>query len=100
MKLKKNDNVKVMVGKDRGKTGKLLRVNLQSGTVLVEGVTQKKHQRAKKQGEKGETVSVPRPIRIPNVMIVCPSCDKATRVGSRLDGDKKVRICKKCGGVL
>ncbi|MDO8584612.1 MAG: 50S ribosomal protein L24 [bacterium] len=100
MKLKKNDNVKVMVGKDRGKTGKLLHINTQSHTVLVEGVTQKRHQRAKKQGEKGEVVSVPRPIQISNVAIVCPNCDKVTRPGARFEGDKKVRICKKCGGVI
>ncbi len=100
MKLKKNDNVKVMVGKDRGKTGKLLHINTQANTVLVDGVTQKRHQRAKKQGEKGEVVSVPRPIQISNIAIVCPNCDKTTRLGFRLEGEKKVRICKKCGGVM
>lgn len=100
MRLKKNDNVKLLAGKDRGKTGKLLRVDTEKNTVLVEGITQKRHRRPRKQGEKGEIVSVPRPLHISNVAIVCPNCDKTTRLGARTEGEKKVRYCKKCNGAL
>lgn len=100
MRLKKNDNVKLLAGKDRGKTGKLLRVDIEKNTVLMEGITQKRHRRPRKQGEKGEIVSVPRPIHISNVALICPNCGKTTRIGGRVEGEKKVRYCKKCNGAL
>ncbi len=101
MKLKKGDKVKLLAGKDRGKAGKILNINEAKGTVLVEGINlYKKHQRPKKQGEKGEIVTLPRPVRISNVNIVCGSCGKAARIGMRIEGDKRSRYCKKCGAIL
>ncbi|MBI2406111.1 MAG: 50S ribosomal protein L24 [Candidatus Harrisonbacteria bacterium] len=100
MKLKKNDNVTVRAGKDRGRTGKILRVDRERGIVLVEGVMQKRHRRPRKQGEKGEIVSVPRPLRISTVQLLCPNCGKAARLGMRMEGETKARFCKKCQGVI
>lgn len=97
MHLKKGDIVKVMTGRDRTKSGKVLRVFGDENRVLVENVNMmKKKMKPKKQGQKGEMVSVARPIHASNVMLVCGSCKQATRVGTRITGDKKVRECKKC----
>lgn len=101
MKIKKGDNVQIITGKDKGKRGRVLQVNQQSGRILVEGANVfKKHQRPKKQGEKGETITVSRPLNASNAMLVCRSCSEPTRVGYRLDGDAKIRYCKKCKAVL
>jgi large subunit ribosomal protein L24 len=97
LKIKKGDEVIILIGKDRGKKGKVIKVLPKENKVVVEGLNLvKKHNRPKKQGEKGETISVPRPINISNVSLFCSSCGKKTRVGYRLEGDKKLRICKKC----
>lgn len=97
MKIKKGDTVKITVGKDSGKTGKVLGVDSKKNAILVEGLNlAKKHRRPKKQGEKGEIVMVARPLDISKVMLVCPNCKKTTRVGYETFADKKNRYCKKC----
>ena len=100
MNVKVNDNVLVIAGKDKGVQGKVLATSPKANTVVVEGVRiQKKHQRARKANETSEIVSKPGPIDASNVMVVCPTCGKATRVKhAEIDG-KKVRVCK-CGAVL
>jgi large subunit ribosomal protein L24 len=101
MKLLKGDNVKVLSGKDRGKTGKILSVSRSDASALVEGINLfKKHRRPRRQGEKGEVVTVPRPLHIGKIALICGSCGKATRVGMRIEGDKKSRYCKKCGSII
>ena len=101
MKLKKGDNVKIISGKDRGKTGKVLKVFLDEGRLLVEGVNmRKKHERAKRQDKKGEVITRPAPVSIANAMMVCPKCGKPSRVGYKIDGKQKSRVCKKCGGEI
>jgi large subunit ribosomal protein L24 len=101
MKLKKGDNVQIMVGKDSGKQGKVSRIDARDGKIMVEGLNLfKKHQRPKKQGEKGEVVSIPRPIRVENVMLVCGSCAKPTKAGSKLENEVKSRYCKKCQATI
>jgi large subunit ribosomal protein L24 len=101
MKIKKGDNVKILSGKDRGKTGKVSRVLPDAGKALVEGLNLvKKHIRPRKQGEKGQRVSVPAAIDISSLMLVCPKCSKATRVGFKVNEKSKFRICKKCGSEL
>lgn len=101
MKLKKNDNVIVISGKDRGKSGKVLKVFSEDERVLVDGVNmRKKHERSKKQDKKGEIITRPAPIHISNVMMVCPKCGKATRLGYNVSEGRKSRICKKCGGEI
>ncbi len=98
MKIKKGDTVKIISGKNQGKTGKVLRVDSKIEKITVEGINvYKKHVRPKRQGEKGEVVSVTRPLPLSNAMVVCPSCGKPIRVGFKAEGDaKKVRYCRKC----
>jgi large subunit ribosomal protein L24 len=97
MKFKKGDSVLIIAGKDKGRTGKIIKSIPKELKVLVEGINlKKKHVRPKKQGEKGQVVEIPAAIDISNVKIVCPKCGKATRVGYAIEGENKNRICKKC----
>lgn len=102
MKIKKGDTILVTAGKDKGKKAKVLKALPKSKKLLVEGVNIiKKHQKARKQGEKGEIIKRPAPIDSSNVKIICPKCNKASRIGYIIsEGSKnkksKSRICKKC----
>ena len=98
MKLKTNDTVKVLHGKNRGKTGKILQVLPGLGKVSVEGINQLiKNLKPRKEGEKGQRITFPSPIDISNLALICPKCGKSTRVGfKKLDDGKKLRQCKKC----
>ena len=101
MKLKKGDNVKILAGKDQGKTGKILQSFPKEGKIMIEGVNlRKKHQKAKKQGEKGQIISLPAPVYISNVKLICPKCGKAVKTGFKTSGKGKKKIknrfCKKC----
>ncbi len=101
MNIKKGDNVQITTGSNRGKRGKVLNVARESGRILVEGVNlAKKHQKPKRQGEKGEIVTVPRSINASNALLVCASCDKGVRTGYRLEGETKIRYCKNCQSPL
>jgi len=101
MNIHKDDSVKIIVGKDKNKIGKILKVLVKKDKVLIDGLNlYKKHVRPKRQGEKGETVLVPRPINVSNVMLVCPACGRAVRTNSVLNKGKKTRICKKCGASI
>jgi len=101
MNIRKDDKVVVISGKDKGKEGKVLVANPKAGKVIVEGVSvASKHQKPRKQGEQGGIIKVETPIYACKVMVVCPKCGKPTRVAHKLDGDKKVRVCKKCGANL
>ena len=98
MKLKKGDQVKILSGKDRGKTGSVIKVSTLANQLTVEGLNLfKKRSRPKRRGEKGEVVLVARPMAASKVMLVCKSCKHPARVGFRLEGDRKTRYCKKCG---
>ena len=98
MKIKKGDNVKVLVGKDKGKTGKVEKVYLEDNKVLIAGVNEfKRHVKSRAQNEKSEIKTITKPINATNVAIVCGSCKKTTRVGIIFEKGKKVRICRKCG---
>ncbi len=97
MKIKKGDKVKVIAGKDRGREGKVEKVYINSSRVLISGVNQyKRHVRKNDQMPQGGIVDVPRPIDASKLMIVCPKCNKLTRVGYKVEKNKKVRICLKC----
>ena len=98
MKIKSNDKVKIIAGKDKGKKGKVIKVISEKNRVVVEGANFiKKHIKARKQGEKGQKITVPVPINISNVSLICPKCNKQTRVGYLvLENGEKHRICKKC----
>ncbi len=97
MKLRKGDNVIMLNGKDRGKTGKVSIVIPSIDKVVVEGLNLiKKNVRAKKQGQKGQIISKERAVSASSVALICKSCGKATRIGYKFEGDNKMRICKKC----
>jgi len=98
MKIKKGDKVQIISGKDRGKSGKVLRAFPKPEKIIVEGIAlRKKHQRPRKQGQKGEVVSLPSPVHMSNAMIFCSHCGRGVRAGYQVLGDgKKIRICKKC----
>ncbi|KKS37344.1 MAG: 50S ribosomal protein L24 [Candidatus Sungbacteria bacterium RIFCSPLOWO2_12_FULL_41_11] len=102
MKVKKGDNVKVISGKDRGKTAKVIKVFPKEDRILVEGVNmRKKHRKPRQQGKKGEIINLPAPMHVSNVMLVCPKCNQPTRVGyEKKDSGQKSRVCKKCGGEI
>lgn len=95
MNIKQGDKVIMLTGKDRAKTGKVSAAK--NDRVVVEGLNLiKKHQRARREGQKGQIVSKERAVDISNVQLVCPKCGQPTRIGHRREGDLKLRICKKC----
>jgi len=101
MNIKKNDKVKILAGKDKGKTGKILQIFPKENRASIEGVNLLvKHLRPRKSGEKGQRIEFPSPMNISNAMLVCPNCGKPTRVGHKLvvngETKKKYRECKKC----
>lgn len=103
MKIKTGDTVLVTKGKDRGRTGKVSRVLAQEFKVVVEGMNlRKKHQRPRRAGEKGKTITIAHPLAAANVKLLCPSCKKPVRVGYAVNAQarQKQRICKKCKAIL
>ena len=101
MRIKKGDNVQVLSGNDKGKTGEVLEVMPKEDKVVVKGVNiRKKHVKARRQGEESGIIPVECSISASKVNVVCPKCGKATRVGYSVEKDQKVRICKKCGAKL
>ena len=102
MKVHKGDKVLVIAGKDKGKTSKVIKALPSARKIVVEDVNiKKKHIRPKKEGQKGQIVQLPAPIGVSNVKVMCPKCEKATRLGyKKLENNKKVRICKKCNAEI
>ena len=101
MKIKKGDTVQVLSGNDKGKKGEVLEVIPKDSKVVVKGVNvRKKHIKPRKQGDEGGIISVECAINSSKVNVVCPKCGKSTRVEYKIENDKKVRICKKCGAII
>ncbi len=101
MKIKKGDKVKIILGKDRGRQSRVEKVFPKEGKVLVAGLNlYKKHVRPKREGEKGGVVEISRPFTISKVALVCPKCGQPTRVGYRLSGKEKLRVCRKCKEII
>ena len=101
MKIRKGDTVQVLSGNDKGKTGEVLEIIPKLQKVIVKGVNiRKKHVKPRKQGEEGGIISVECSIHSSKVNVVCPKCNKATRVGMIKEGKEKVRVCKKCGAKI
>ena len=99
-KIRKNDTVEVIAGKDKGKRGTVVRVLLKKDAVIVSGVNfVKKAMKKRSQQDQGGIAEVEAPLNISNVAIVCKKCG-ATKIGYKMDGDKKIRVCRKCGDVL
>ncbi len=99
-KFKVNDQVQVTAGKDKGRSGKVLEVNPKDHRILVEGVNlYKKHIKAKG-NEPGQILTLPRPLPVANIALICPSCQKPTRVGFDASVKPKVRVCHLCRQVI
>ena len=101
--VKKGDTVLVISGADRSyadrrRQGEVLEAHPRSGRVVVQGINmQVKHQRRTQKQPQGGRAQRPGPLHVSNVMLVCPSCDKPTRIRTRLRESKRVRVCRKCG---
>ncbi len=101
MNVKKGDTVVVLSGKDKGKQGKVQRTVPSESKVVVEGVNMVTcHTKPRRQGEEGGIVRREAALYASKVQVVCPKCGKATRVGHKIEGGKKTRVCKKCGAEL
>jgi large subunit ribosomal protein L24 len=99
-KLKKEDTVQVIAGKDKGKRGRILKILRDKDRVVVEGINiVKKTQKRRSQQDRGGIVEVEAAIHSSNLQILCKKCGP-TRIGYRIEGDKKIRICKKCKEAL
>ena len=95
--IKKGDTVQVISGKSKGKQGKVLEVAPSESKAIVEGVNiVSKHLKPRGQQQQGGIIKTEGPLYVSKLMVVCPKCGKATRVGKAVVGDKKVRVCKKC----
>lgn len=101
MKIKKGDNVQILSGNDKGKTGEVLEVIPKEDKIVVKGINvRKKHVKARKQGEESGIISVECSIPSSKANVVCSKCGKATKIGYSVEKDEKVRVCKKCGAKL
>ena len=98
MKIKKGDTVKILYGKERGKTGPVVAVDIKGQKVIVEGLNlYKRHLKGDGKSKTSEIVTIEKPFPLSKIMFVCPLCGKATRVLIKKDGKETTRICKKCG---
>jgi len=96
-KFKIGDSIKVTLGKDKGREGKIERIFTKENMVIVPTVNlYKKHVKGR-QGQKGGIYDIPKPLPFSKIALLCPTCKKQTKVGFRTAGKEKVRVCKKCG---
>lgn len=101
MKIKKGDMVKVTAGKDKGREGKVERVDRKDSTVVLPGINQyKKHRKKTGPDRPGEIITLDRPVRMANIALICPKCKQPTRVGFITANNKKSRICRKCDTII
>jgi len=99
-KIRKEDTVEIIAGKDKGKRGRILKILRDKDRVVVEGANiVKKAQKRRRQQDRGGIIEIEAALHASNVMIVCPKCGP-TRIGFKLEGDSKTRICRKCGEAL
>jgi len=99
-KLRKEDLVQVITGKDKGKQGKILKINPEKGRVIIAGINMvKKAMKKKSQTDRGGIAEIEAALHISNVMIVCKKCGP-TKIGYKIEGDTKKRVCRKCGEAL
>ncbi len=99
-KLRRDDNVRIVTGKDKGKSGKVLRIDKVKGRIIVQGLNMaRKSVKPRKQNDKGGIIDVEAGLAMSNVMIICKKCGP-TRIGISLDKGNKSRVCRKCGEVL
>ena len=97
MKLKKGDEVKVVRGKDKGKTGKIEKVFPKLDKIIIPNVNlYKRHLKARSQKQPSEIITLTKPLYVSNVKLICPKCHLITRAGYKVDDKSKIRICRKC----
>lgn len=97
MKIKKADKVKILQGKDSGKTGTVEKTFAKSQKVLVTGLNlYKRHTKARSEDQKGSIQEISRPLPVSSVALICPKCKEATRIGYKVTAKDKVRVCRKC----
>ncbi len=97
MKIKKKDNVKMIVGKDSGKSGLVEAVFHDQNKIVIKGIhILKKHIKPSQKNPQGGIIDINKKIDVSDVMLICPNCGKPTRIGQKVENDKKIRICKKC----
>ena len=100
VKLRKNDVVKIISGREKGKTGRILRIDREKMRAVIEGLNMvKKAVKQRKQNEKGGITSIEAPLSVSKLMIMCKKCGP-TRIGYRIDDQSKKRVCRTCGGEL
>lgn len=98
LNIKRDDTVFIVTGVDKGKKGKVMSVNPETGRIVVQNANMIiRHTKPRRQGQEGGRISKEGTINVSNVMLVCPHCNKPTRVGHVIEGEKKFRACKKCG---
>ncbi|MEK7472639.1 MAG: 50S ribosomal protein L24 [Patescibacteria group bacterium] len=97
MKFKIGDTVKITIGKDKGKEGKIERIIPKKNTVVVAEVNMYKKHVKGSQGQKGGIYDIPRPLNLAKIALICPNCKKITRVGFKIEKETKIRFCRKCG---
>lgn len=97
MKFRIGDTVKITIGKDKGREGKIEKISPKKGTILIPGINMyKKHVKGTGGQVKGGIYDLPRPLAVSKIALICPKCKKITRIGLKFAGKEKVRICKKC----
>lgn len=101
LNVKNGDNVMIISGRDKGKSGKIVSVSPKEGKVIVEGANMvTKHVKPRQAGQLGGRIQAEGAIYACKVMPVCPKCDKPTRVGHKIEDGKKIRVCRRCGAEL
>lgn len=101
MKLKKGDEVIISSGKDKGKKGKIEKINFKEETVLLPGLNMyKRHLKKRDEKTPGGIIDFPRPLPVGNVAYICPKCGKPTRIGYLVRSGKKERVCRKCDSII
>ncbi len=101
MKIIKGDTVKILRGKDKGKSGKVEKTYPEDAKVLVAGINEfKRHIKARTRDQKSEIVTITKPVAISAVAIICGKCKKASRVGIKFEKGKKLRFCKNCKAIV
>lgn len=101
MKFKKNDEVTITIGKDKGKTGKITQCFPKENKVLIAGLNvYKRHVKPQGQNKPGGIIDISKPLPVGNIALICPKCKKSTRVGFKIEGTIKSRFCKKCEEII
>jgi large subunit ribosomal protein L24 len=101
LSIRKNDQVQVIAGREKGKSGKVLKINTKTGRITVEKINMvKRHTKPSQASPQGGILEKELPLDYSNVLLMCAKCDRGVRHAKKIVGDKKVRVCKKCGTSL